>query len=72
MLFISYSNSKGAGLATKHIDQLLTTVNIFSAVSAINCRTRLCLLGETMVTTLIQLLGNRTQPSKVKVRENFD
>lgn len=62
----SLSNSKGAGLATKHIDQLLTTVNIFSTVSAINCRARLCLLGETLVTTLIQLLGNRTQPSKVK------
>ena len=59
------------GSVIKYIDQLLTTINIFSAVSAYNCRARLCLLGETMVTSLIQLLGNRTQPSKVKVRENY-
>ena len=59
------------GSVIKHIDQLLTTINIFSTVSANNCRARLCLLGETMVTTLIQLLGNRTQPSKVKVIGNY-
>ena len=55
------------GGVTKYIDQLLATVNIFSTVSAFSCRARLCVLGETMMTTLIQLLGNRTQPSKVKV-----
>ena len=53
----------------KHLDQLLSAFNIFSIVSAANCRSRLCLLGEAMVTTLIQLLGNKTQPSKVKVCE---
>jgi len=70
MLFcISYSKDGGV---IKHIEQLLTTINIFSTVSAINCRTRLCKLGETMVTMLVQLLGNRTQPSKVKVRKGYD
>jgi len=53
----------------KHLDQLLSAFNIFSIVSAANCRSRLCLLGETMVTTLIQLLGSKTQLSKVKVCE---
>jgi len=53
----------------KHLDQLLSSFNIYCIVSAANCRSRLCLLGETMVTTLIQLLGNKTQPSKVKVCE---
>ena len=61
-----YSRNGGV---TKYIDQLLATFNVFTAVSAFNCRARLCVLGETMMTILIQLLGNRTQPSKVKVRK---
>ena len=66
MCFSFYSRNGGV---TKYIDQLLATFNVFTAVSAFNCRARLCVLGETMMTILIQLLGNRTQPSKVKVRK---
>ena len=69
MYMYSSFYSRNGGV-TKYIDQLLATFNIFFTVSAFNCRARLCVLGETMMTMLIQLLGNRTQPSKVKVRKS--